>query len=46
MKKLTLDMADVRVASFETNDEPVTVNVVTGPWCITRPSGYNTCCSE
>ncbi|HEU4556797.1 MAG TPA: hypothetical protein VFS20_03070 [Longimicrobium sp.] len=45
MKKLTLDVADLRVASFETDDKPVAVNAITGTVCLTRQTLYDTCCS-
>jgi hypothetical protein len=45
MKKLTLDMTDLRVASFETDDAPLAVQAITGTVCLTRQTLYDTCCS-
>lgn len=45
MTKLTLNVTDLRVASFETDDKPAAVNVITGTVCLTRQTLYDTCCS-
>ena len=45
MPKLTLNVDDLRVATFETEKEPEAVNVITGQACITRPTVYGTCCT-
>ena len=44
MKKLKLDVADLRVASFEP-DESQAVHAITGTPCLTRQTVYETCCS-
>jgi hypothetical protein len=46
MKKLTLDVEDLRVASFETEEEEArAAPMITGKVCITRPTVYGTCCT-
>ena len=48
MKKLTLDVEDLRVASFETEEadaEAQAAAMITGKACITRPTIYGTCCT-
>lgn len=46
MPKLTLNVDDLRVASFETEKELEAVaNAITGTACITRPTVYGTCCT-
>lgn len=44
MPKLTLNVADLRVASFEPASEPVAFHAVTGPACVvTKPTLYSCC---
>lgn len=45
MPKLTLNVADLRVASFETDDEPKAPHAITGTICLTMQTMYETCCS-
>ena len=47
MKKLALNVDDLRVASFETEvtSETEAAALVTGTACITRPTVYGTCCT-
>ena len=47
MKKLTLNVDDLRVASFETEEqnEAMAAAMITGQICITRPTVYGTCCT-
>ena len=47
MKKLTLNVDDLRVASFETEEqrEAEAVAMISGQACITRPTVYGTCCT-
>ena len=44
MTKLTLNVADLRVASFETGDRPGAAGAITGTTCLTLTL-LNTCCS-
>lgn len=45
--RLTLNVDDLRVASFETvdADENEPAAVITGKICVTRPTLYGTCCT-
>ena len=47
MKKLTLNVDDLRVASFETEEqsEAQAAAMITGQACVTRPTIYGTCCT-
>jgi len=47
MKKLTLNVDDLRIASFETEEpnEAGAAAMITGSTCITRPTVYGTCCT-
>ncbi|HET7464336.1 MAG TPA: hypothetical protein VFJ82_23965 [Longimicrobium sp.] len=48
MKKLMLDVDDLRIASFETEvpcEADKAAAVITGTACITRPTVYGTCCT-
>jgi hypothetical protein len=47
MNKLTLNVEDLRVASFETEDAPAAeaAAMISGQACITRPTVYGTCCT-
>ena len=47
MKKLTLDVDDLRVSSFETEElrEAEAAAAITGQACVTRPTIYGTCCT-
>ncbi|HET7234287.1 MAG TPA: hypothetical protein VFJ16_30015 [Longimicrobium sp.] len=45
MPKLTLDVADLRVATFETDGKPMAPSAITGTICLTRQTLYETCCS-
>jgi hypothetical protein len=47
MKKLTLNVDDLRVASFETDEshEASAAAAITGTPCVTRPTLYGTCCT-
>ena len=45
MKKLSLDVDELRVDSFETVCEEEVPAVITGKICITRPTVYGTCCT-
>jgi hypothetical protein len=47
MKKLSLNVDDLRIASFETEEqnEALPVAMITGKICITRPTVYGTCCT-
>jgi hypothetical protein len=47
MNKLTLNVDDLRVASFETDDrnEAEAPGAITGTPCVTRPTLYGTCCT-
>ena len=46
MTKLTLNVADLRVASFETDDEPEPVSAITGTGCWSRPTAGDNCCPQ
>ncbi len=43
MIKLTLNVADLRVASFDTGDRREAFNAVTGTGCWTRPTFFESC---
>jgi len=45
MNKLTLNVDDLQVASFETVCEDEAAAAITGTACITRPTVYGTCCT-
>jgi len=45
MTKLALNVSDLRVASFETDDRPAAPSAITGTTCLTRQTLYDTCCS-
>ena len=45
MTKLTLNVADLRVASFETDDKAMAPSAITGTICLTMQTMYETCCS-
>lgn len=47
MQKLTLNVEDLQVSSFETEDgrEAEAAAAITGKACVTRPTIYGTCCT-
>jgi len=47
MNKLSLNIDDLQVASFETEREDEgAAAAITGPPCYTRPTAYETCCTN
>jgi len=45
MNKLSLNIDELRVDSFETVREDDAPAAITGTVCITRPTVYGTCCT-
>jgi len=46
MKKLSLNVDDLQVATFETEmREAGAVGAISGTACVTRPTVYGTCCT-
>ena len=47
MNKLNLNVDDLRVTSFETDEpnEGEVAAMITGTVCVTRPTVYGTCCT-
>lgn len=44
MNKLNLNVADLRVTSFETDEAGAAAEMVTGTLCLTRFTMYDNCC--
>ena len=45
MTKLALNVADLRVTSFDTDDKPEPVSAITGTGCWTYPTRSDACCT-